>query len=134
MGTDTGIQWTDHTWNPWHGCTKVSAGCKFCYMYRDKERYGQDPTKVVRSSTTFRAPLNHTAAHSLPRGSHACARGGSCSATTSRCAGGSGTTLVAARAEGRGCIGSERDPATYEIASRRLAAPHARELFTRESA
>lgn len=58
MGNTTAIQWTDHTWNPWHGCTKVSAGCKFCYMYRDKERYGQDPTKVVRASpSTFNSPL-----------------------------------------------------------------------------
>lgn len=35
------IQWTGPTWNPWHGCVKVSPGCKFCYMYRDKERYGR---------------------------------------------------------------------------------------------
>lgn len=61
MGEQTGIAWTDHTWNPWHGCTKVSPGCKFCYMYREKARYGQDPSLVVRSRTTFRAPLKWTA-------------------------------------------------------------------------
>lgn len=44
---------------------------------------------------------------------------------------GSGTTLVAARAEGRHCIGSEKDPKTYEIARKRLAQPFARELFQR---
>lgn len=38
MAKNTGIQWTDATWNTWHGCQKVSEGCKFCYMYRDKER------------------------------------------------------------------------------------------------
>lgn len=27
----TGIRWTDQTWNPTTGCSKVSAGCKFCY-------------------------------------------------------------------------------------------------------
>ena len=27
----TGIQWTDETWNPLTGCTKVSPGCKNCY-------------------------------------------------------------------------------------------------------
>ncbi len=21
-------------WNPWHGCTKISPGCKYCYVYR----------------------------------------------------------------------------------------------------
>ena len=57
MSERTGIGWTERTWNPWHGCRKVSPGCKHCYMYRDKARYGQDPTKVVRSKTTFDAPL-----------------------------------------------------------------------------
>lgn len=57
MGERSAIEWTDATWNPWHGCTKVSPGCKHCYMYREKKQYGQDPTKVVRSKTTFGAPL-----------------------------------------------------------------------------
>lgn len=57
MGKDSNIQWTDHTWNPWHGCIKVSPGCKYCYMFRDKERYGQDPTVVMRSKSGFNAPL-----------------------------------------------------------------------------
>jgi len=58
MGDKTGISWTDSTWNPWQGCLKVSAGCKQCYMYRDKERYGQDPKVVVRSKpSTFNLPL-----------------------------------------------------------------------------
>lgn len=52
------IEWTDHSWNPWRGCLKVSPGCKACYMYRDQERYGRDPRVVVKASTpTFFAPL-----------------------------------------------------------------------------
>ena len=31
MGLKTGIEWTDATWNPVTGCTKVSAGCDNCY-------------------------------------------------------------------------------------------------------
>jgi protein gp37 len=31
MGKVTGISWTDHTFNPWWGCTKVSPGCDHCY-------------------------------------------------------------------------------------------------------
>ena len=31
MGLKTGIQWTDATWNPMTGCTKVSKGCDNCY-------------------------------------------------------------------------------------------------------
>jgi len=58
MATDSAIQWTDHTWNPWQGCTKVTAGCDHCYMFRDKARYGQNPEAVVRSSAaTFNRPL-----------------------------------------------------------------------------
>lgn len=31
MGQETGIAWTNHTFNPWWGCTKVSPGCDHCY-------------------------------------------------------------------------------------------------------
>jgi protein gp37 len=59
MGETTGIAWTKSTWNPWQGCLKISPGCKLCYMYRDKERYGQDPRTVVRSKPpTFNKPLS----------------------------------------------------------------------------
>lgn len=42
---------------------------------------------------------------------------------------GSGTTLVAARAEGRTCVGYEVDPATYAIAKARIEAPYQPDLF-----
>ena len=35
MGIETNISWTDHTFNPWIGCTKVSPGCKHCYAEVD---------------------------------------------------------------------------------------------------
>jgi protein gp37 len=35
MGANTGIQWADHTFNPWIGCTKVGPGCDHCYAERD---------------------------------------------------------------------------------------------------
>ncbi|MCO5334929.1 MAG: phage Gp37/Gp68 family protein [Pyrinomonadaceae bacterium] len=58
MSFNSAIEWTDATWNPWHGCHKVSAGCKHCYMFRDKKRFGHDPNVVVRSKdATFYAPL-----------------------------------------------------------------------------
>lgn len=58
MGERTAIAWTEKTWNPWQGCTRVSPGCAHCYMYTAKERYGQDPAAVVRSQPpTFNAPL-----------------------------------------------------------------------------
>jgi protein gp37 len=41
MGEDSKIQWTDHTFNPWIGCTKVSQGCKYCYAEKLMTRKGQ---------------------------------------------------------------------------------------------
>jgi protein gp37 len=34
MSSDSSIEWTDATWNPVTGCTKVSPGCKHCYAER----------------------------------------------------------------------------------------------------
>lgn len=39
MSLDTAIEWTDATWNPVRGCTKISAGCKNCYAERFAERF-----------------------------------------------------------------------------------------------
>lgn len=38
MAENSEISWTDNTWNPWIGCTKVSAGCKNCYAERDFDK------------------------------------------------------------------------------------------------
>jgi protein gp37 len=38
----TAIEWTDHTWNPVTGCTRVSPGCAHCYIER------QTPMRVAR--------------------------------------------------------------------------------------
>lgn len=34
------IEWTDHTFNPWEGCTKVSRGCLHCYAENRNARFG----------------------------------------------------------------------------------------------
>jgi len=39
MSEQTGIQWTDATWNPVRGCTKVSPGCAHCYAETFAERF-----------------------------------------------------------------------------------------------
>lgn len=38
MAQGSGIEWTESTWNPVTGCTKVSPGCKYCYAERMAER------------------------------------------------------------------------------------------------
>jgi protein gp37 len=39
MAATTSIEWTDATWNPVTGCTKISAGCDHCYAERFSERF-----------------------------------------------------------------------------------------------
>jgi protein gp37 len=39
MADSTQIEWTDSTWNPVTGCTKITAGCDFCYAERFSERF-----------------------------------------------------------------------------------------------
>lgn len=42
MGEVTRIQWCDHTFNPWEGCTKISPGCAHCYAETRNHRFGLD--------------------------------------------------------------------------------------------
>lgn len=58
------IEWTEMTWNPTTGCTKISQGCKFCYaeiMTRRLKAMGQekykDGFKIIREHpTTLNVP------------------------------------------------------------------------------
>lgn len=40
LGRDSNIGWTEHTFNPWWGCTKVSPGCANCYAEKFSKRVG----------------------------------------------------------------------------------------------
>ena len=42
MARDSRIEWTDHTFNPWWGCTKVSPACDHCYAEAWARRVGFD--------------------------------------------------------------------------------------------
>lgn len=45
-------------WNPWHGCHKISAGCKHCYVYREDAAFGSTTaTSEVRRTRSFHMPL-----------------------------------------------------------------------------
>ena len=39
MSSQSSIEWTDATWNPVRGCTKISPGCKYCYAEVFAERF-----------------------------------------------------------------------------------------------
>src|SRR6516165_7318873 len=43
MASKTSIEWTDATWNPVTGCTKISTGCDHCYAERFSERFRNVP-------------------------------------------------------------------------------------------
>lgn len=55
MAENTRIEWADHTFNPWIGCTKVHAGCTHCYAEADFDKrrhvatWGPAGTRVVTS-------------------------------------------------------------------------------------
>ncbi len=40
MAENSKIEWCDHTFNPWEGCTRVSAGCVHCYAEARNDRFG----------------------------------------------------------------------------------------------
>lgn len=64
MAENTKIQWADHTFNPWIGCTKVSEGCKFCYAEtQDNHRkwtpegWGPGKPRKRTSAANWKKPL-----------------------------------------------------------------------------
>ena len=42
MATKSKIEWTQSTWNPIRGCTRVSEGCRFCYAERIAARFSKE--------------------------------------------------------------------------------------------
>jgi len=62
MGENSAIEWTDHTFNPWIGCTKVAPGCAHCYAESYAKRYGKATwgpggTRVKTSDANWRNPI-----------------------------------------------------------------------------
>jgi protein gp37 len=51
MGSKTGIEWTDATWNPIIGCSRVSEGCRNCYAERHAGRFGGGKETVYSGLT-----------------------------------------------------------------------------------
>lgn len=63
MGADTKIEWCDHTFNPWIGCTQVSPGCLNCYAMMlmairyGRVQWGPGKARARTSKTYWRQPL-----------------------------------------------------------------------------
>lgn len=60
---NSAIEWTDHTFNPWMGCSKVSPGCAHCYAETlmdkrlGKARWGKGKPRVHTSLDNWHQPL-----------------------------------------------------------------------------
>lgn len=67
MGENTNIAWTDNTFNPWIGCSKVHLGCKNCYaetlmdMRYGKVQWGSNGTRMLTSPANWKKPLKWNA-------------------------------------------------------------------------
>lgn len=59
MGSRTGIAWCDSTFNPWHGCLKVSPACDHCYAERAAARYAPGVKLWGEGSTRRTFGLKH---------------------------------------------------------------------------
>lgn len=63
MAENSKIEWTNSTFNPWLGCTKVSPACKYCYAERDmdhrykKVAWGPNGTRVLTSDDNWKKPI-----------------------------------------------------------------------------
>lgn len=69
MSENSKIEWTNHTFNAWWGCEKVSAGCKFCYAESLDNRYhnanphwGPGSTRKPMSENYWKQPIKWNAA------------------------------------------------------------------------
>ena len=62
MSDNSKIEWTDHTFNPWWGCARVSPACRFCYADTLASRWGHEiwrrkgPRRML-SEQNWRHPL-----------------------------------------------------------------------------
>jgi len=53
MSNLTAIEWTDATWNPVRGCSRVSEGCRNCYAPELLRRAGRGPVQWRRAPLSW---------------------------------------------------------------------------------
>lgn len=59
-------------WNPWHGCSKCSAGCANCFVFQMDKRYGRNTSIVQKVKTNFNLPIkrDRNGVYKYPAGTH----------------------------------------------------------------
>ncbi|AJW98002.1 phage Gp37/Gp68 family protein [Burkholderia gladioli] len=69
MSENSKIEWTDHTFTPWMGCTKISPGCDNCYAEAmmdtrlHKVQWGPRGQRIRTSAANWREPIRWNARH-----------------------------------------------------------------------
>jgi len=68
--TKNAIESKSKMWNPWHGCHKLSAGCKHCYVYRGDSKRGVD-SSIISQTKNFDLPIQkkRNGDYKIPSGS-----------------------------------------------------------------
>lgn len=94
MAANSGIEWTDATFNPWRGCTKVSEACRSCYAETWAARnpavfgvWGPMGTRVVAAEATWKEPVKWNKAAQLGYCIHCNGRGTKSGRQCPACAG-----------------------------------------------
>lgn len=79
MSENSKIEWTDHTFNPVRGCTKISPGCAHCYAEKLSHRnpkvlgeWGSGAPRVVAKEAYWREPVKWNAAADMFTECEAC--------------------------------------------------------------
>jgi protein gp37 len=72
MGENSKIEWCDHTFNPWVGCTKISPACDHCYAESWSKRsglveWGNHPRRRTAENKWKNPPKWNAAAHAFER-------------------------------------------------------------------
>ena len=68
--TKNAIESKSKMWNLWHGCHKLSAGCKHCYVYRGDSKRGVD-SSIISKTKNFDLPIQkkRNGEYKIPPGS-----------------------------------------------------------------
>jgi protein gp37 len=75
MAENSAIEWTDATFNPWMGCTKVSPACDHCYAERDTARFGRvqwgaGQPRIRTSTKNWQEPIRWNSQHAAFAAAH----------------------------------------------------------------
>lgn len=76
MAENSSIEWTDHTFNPWIGCSRISPGCDHCYAKQMMDRrlhkvqWGPHGERMRTSEKNWRDPCRWTDEHATFLATH----------------------------------------------------------------